>query len=615
MKIPRTRSITSLLFLLLSISSFAQHKGQPIDEALDNGAPVTELIHASQYLEFNNVKARFYSGGSDFWDPALGSASYEIPKGSGKHTIFTADLWIGGMDSSGVLHMGAQRYVQAGHDFYPGPVMDSINYNATEDALWDRLWKVNKVIVDDHIANWNQPGYTPAIEISEWPGNGDVAKGQAAVLAPYHDYNLDGFYNPLDGDYPLIKGDQTLYFMRNDDRDVHNETGASKMKIEIHGMAYVSSCLSDPALFTTILVNYKIVNRSANDYQSTYIGINADMDIGSATDDYIGCDVERSSFFTYNGTALDGSGAPSHYGQYPPAQSVTFLKGPLMDADTSDNPSGNCDEGVNGSGFGDGVIDNERFGMTNFAYYCNPGVGGCSGSTQGDPSTAVDWYSYMRGYWKDGTTMKYGGNGHANNCTSCETSRFMFPENSDTCNWGTGGAVPGDLVAWSEQAAMNAPNDRRGIGSMGPFTFEAGETIEMEIAYVYGRDMNNVGPYASVAAMKENIDSIRSYYSNNLTPCGGTFYETPVIPGVFDSDSRGENLVMYPNPASDLLTIKLLKASENVKYEINDLYGKNVKSGIIHSSDQINLSELSDGVYFLRLEDGSALYHRKFVKI
>jgi len=486
MKTLRTTTLIILCSALLTPTLSAQNKSQLPDKVLSAGTPLSEQIHISQFLEFNNVKARFYSGGSDFWDHALGSPSYEVPKGSGKHTIFTADLWIGGVDSNGQLRIAAQRYVANGHDFYPGPIMDSSNYSLAEDSIWDRLWKISKAEIDDHIANWDQPGYTAPGDILNWPGNGDTAKGQAVRLAPYYDENNDQYYDPYDGDYPLIKGDQTMYFMRNDDRDVHNETGGNKMQIEIHGMAYAFDCSSDAALFTTVFVNYKIINRSDNTYSSAYVGINADMDIGIPTDDFIGCDVERGSFFTYNGSTVDG-----------PAQSVTFLGGPIMDADAIDNPNGGCDESINGLGFGDGVIDNERLGMTSFAYYCNPSVG-CNGAIQGDPSTAADFYSYLKGFWKDGTQMKYGGNGHANNCTSCEDTRFMFPDGSDQCNWGTGGVVPGDTNPWSEQTAGNTTNDRRGLGSMGPFTFEAGDTIELDIAYVYGNDLISIDPAASI---------------------------------------------------------------------------------------------------------------------
>lgn len=62
--------------------------------------------------------------------------------------------------------------------------------------------------------------------------------GQAAQLADFVDINSDGIYNPSSGDYPCIKGDQAVFMIFNDDRNVHGETGGQKMRFEFHAMLY-----------------------------------------------------------------------------------------------------------------------------------------------------------------------------------------------------------------------------------------------------------------------------------------------------------------------------------------------------------------------------------------
>ena len=563
------------------------------------------------FLDINNINARFNVSGSDFWDPLTGDPSFEAPKGSGKHSMFTSGLWIGGKANNGSLHLAAVRYVGSGNDYYPGPMMNGSSYSAYEDSIWNKMWKISKAEVDIHMTSWSQPGYTAPSDFISWPAHGDITKGQAADLAPYYDHNQDGSYNPYDGDFPLIRGDQAIYFLRNDDRDVHNESGGEKLGIEIHGMAYAFACSPDSALNNTIFVNYQIVNRSGNTYDSTIIGMNFDPDIGDYTDDYIGSDVARSTAFAYNGPAIDGSGAPNHYGANPPpAQGMTILKGPLMDADGMDNPAGGCDESVNGLGFGDGITDNERFGMTNFLFYCNPGVGGCNGTIQGDPATSVNYYSYLRGYWKDGSRMVYGGNGHVSNCTSCEFANFMFPSDSDPCNWGTAGVQPGDTNSWTEQEAGNQANDRRGIASAGSFTFEVGDTIEFEVAYVFGRDyVDSLNSWSSVIVMNERIDSIRSYYDNDLSPCGSFTLDLAEESGI------GSSITIFPNPAKDMLTIKSVKSLKNVQYGIYDLLGKTIKKGYLPLSGKLNIYEIPKGIFILKVEDLKHSYHQKFIKM
>ena len=66
------------------------------------------------------------------WD--LNDAKYEVPKGSGIHSIFTHDLWIGGVDDGGQLRVTAQTYRQGGSDYWPGPVSDSIYHNDVDMA-------------------------------------------------------------------------------------------------------------------------------------------------------------------------------------------------------------------------------------------------------------------------------------------------------------------------------------------------------------------------------------------------------------------------------------------------------------------------------------------------
>ncbi|MBL4736171.1 MAG: T9SS type A sorting domain-containing protein [Flavobacteriales bacterium] len=587
-----------------------------IPSMCDTGRLIVEVTYvlweAYAHLDVNMIKARFNADGSDFWDASLGNPSFEVPKGGGKHTIFASSLWIGGKDALDSLHLAATRYNGAGQDVYTGPIMDTAAYSFSQDSLWNQLWKVNKSEIDNHIANWQSPGYTVPDAILTWPAHGDVALGQAAFLAPFFDLDGDQIYEPLGGDYPVIRGDQAIYFIRNDQRGPHDETGAAELGIEIHGMAYAYDNPSNYALNHTVFVKYKIVNRSANTYTDTYLGVNFDPDIGDAFDDYIECDVKRNAVIGYNGLAVDGTGAPEHYGDNPPAQALVYLKGPLMDADGVDNASGSCDASLNGFGFGDSIIDNEALGMTHFAYYCNPG-GGCNGAVQGDPETGIDYYNYMKSMWKDGTQQMYGGNGHINNCTSCEPSNFMFPNISDTCNWGTMGNIPGDIVPWNDLNAGNSASDRRGISSAGPFTFSAGDTIEFDIAYVYARDMDTLNPnpaYASVLMLAESTDSIQEYYNQTILP-GDTI---KLVGSTMDISPVG-TIKLHPNPAKDYLTVDITGTGSVQEYEIFDITGRLLQSGKIDVSRTIGIGTLPNGAFIINLRDQDRIFRAKFVKI
>ena len=169
------------------------------------------------------------------------------------------------------------------------------------------------------------------------------------------------------------------------------------------------------------------------------------------------------------------------------------------DNDGVDNAFGiGYNEALNGIGYGDGIVDNERFGMRRFLYYSNTTNG--ANPNQTDPTNASDYYNYLRGFWKDGSKFVYGGSGHisdpeADPNTPCE---FMVPGNTDPLGWGTNG-VPQPV--WTEQTANNTPNDRRFVQSAGPFTLRPGAINNITVGIVYGRSTDG-GLMASVEAMK-----------------------------------------------------------------------------------------------------------------
>jgi len=85
--------------------------------------------------------------------------------------------------------------------------------------------------------------------------------------------------------------------------------------------------------------------------------------------------------------------------------------------------------------------------MTSFIYYNN------DDSNQGNPSSGMDVYNYMSGFWRDGTPITEGGVGtNPNN----PPTKFMFSGDPET---GTG---------WLD----SNPADRRFFMTTGPFTME-----------------------------------------------------------------------------------------------------------------------------------------------
>jgi PKD repeat protein len=487
-------------------------------------------------LDINNVRAMIQNGGDMWWNFRV--AQYEIPKGSGIHSMFAGAVWIGGVDANNQLKVSAQMFRQ-GNDFWPGPLKTgSAETNINVCSKFDRLFKLNYYEVEEFKIRYNDPNYTIPEAVLNWPAHGNIAEGYAEFLAPFVDVNGDNKYNPKDGDYPAfdydknlscenkLYGHQNIWWVFNDKGNIQTQTGGNSIGIEIQAQAFAFN--TNDAINDATFYHYKIINRSSSTLFNTWFGLWADPDLGRYDDDFIGCDVQRGMGYCYNGREIDGSGGPGEYGAHPPAIGIDFLKGPLMDNDGMDNAFGiGAGQSINGYGFGDGIPDNERWGMNRFINIRGPGIGWFDVF----PASDNDHYNYLRGIWRDGNKMRYFGMGHPSNGGTGVECNYMFPGNSDPLGFGTGG-VP--QPEWSEITEGNQPYDRRFLMSSGPFTLEPGAVNSVSIGTMWARDMN--GNHLDAIPKLQAADDLAQQLADacfNLQAC---------IPPFADFHSEADNL-------------------------------------------------------------------------
>ena len=454
-------------------------------------------------LDVNNVRTTIMAAGDMWWN--LDDARYEIPKDGNKHSMFAGALWIGGVDAGGQLKVAAMTYRQGGSDFWTGPLNTTTATISPEECNeWDKHFKISRTDVEEHAANYLDPTYVMPDIIENWPAHGDPALGQDFNLAPFYDAGQDGgLYNPYDGDYPdynvsgsnddaRLFGDQTLWWVFNDQGNIHGETEASPLGLEIHAQAF--GFTADNEVNDMTFYNYKIINRSTLPLNDTYFGQWVDPDLGYYLDDYVGCDVGLGLGFCYNGDAEDEGAAG--YGFNPPAIGVDFFQGPLADPnDGIDNDR-------------DGTIDenNEQIIMSKFVYYNN------DFTVIGNPSQGTHFYNYLRGIWKDNVPMTYGGDGHGSGQGSTtDQCNFMFPGTSDDAFSG---------LEWTEQTAGNIPADRRFLQSAGPFTLQPGAVNEITTGVVWARAKSG-GQTASIALVKIYDREAQALFDNNFNILNG----------------------------------------------------------------------------------------------
>lgn len=510
------------------------------------------------------------------------SAGYETPVGSGLNVIYSGGLWIGGLSPDNEVKMAAETYGQNGNDFFPGPLSAGNAETISETCmLWDRIIRVERQHSVAHLQWANATisgvgevpvGYEIPEEFFEYPAHGNVSLAQNYILAPFYDFDGDGFYDPSAGDCPLfegmgdeadciscdmLRGDVAYFSISNDKGNIHSSSGGDPIGVEIRNVSYTYLSQEGTPIDQTTYYQKKIINQGTQTLHDTYISIFVDADIGGPSDDYVGCNVERNLGYIYNGDAFDDSiNGVLGYGENPPAVGVVILKGPPAISDGIDN-----DE--------DGIIDNETLGMTSFMMM------NTNGFAYALPDTPQEYYNYMRGLRIDGSPITYGTDG-INEGSELVTSH-IFPDD------GNDGMEP-----WTEINESTMSGDRKMLISMGPFDLVPGQEICINFAVVIGESTENTTAI-------ESLHSRTDYILDQNDNCNEGLISTVSI-----EDIEPNNSAIVFDSESSLLTITSTEGVQEMAIvnSIGQLVTQDSFTGVL--SKNINLS---NGVYIVRLKD------------
>ncbi len=104
-------------------------------------------------------------------------------------------------------------------------------------------------------------------------------------------------------------------------------------------------------------------------------------------------------------------------------------------------------------------------------------------------------------------------------------------------------------------------------------------------------------------------------FCHNFTDLGGAAC-TALPLGIEDNNQAEQKYLIYPNPFSDALTIKVNGVSEKRIIIIRDELGKIILENDYSGTDEINLNlnKVSAGIYFVSITSESGTYFQKIVK-
>lgn len=569
------------------------------------------------WLDINQVEALFHANGNMFWDQGLtGVSEYHVPKRVNKaqrspELSHAAGWWIGGK-SNGELFQTAQMFSEitsGGRQFESG-ILNSQGQPANERSL-RRIWKINRKEIADFNWAWSQGlvqngSYVPSFEFITWPG---TRPGSTDVLAPFFDRNNDGAYNYLDGDHPLIKGDQALWWVMH---DLPPQKFWPGLGLELQCMAYAFTCEKtiqpiDSVVNYTVFLDTRFVNRSNRTYDSTLISFFHDYELGGFRGSLLGTDVKGNGMYTYS--RFEADTFPGGHGFSPPAMGTYWLQGPVADANDG------IDNNFNG------VVDEpgERISMSYSSYFFN------SPDTQrGNPVSAEMSRNYSLARWRNGSPIVYGGSGQPGTTgTLPQAANFVFPGTSDSLGRTLGGTASGPVLLpslWGTNGSvssldLNLPPpqndfyDIRMVSGAGFFQLAPGASKEVSLAFIYSRGAGN------------NLSSVTKLLQNDA-PRVRHWFNQAQYPSCLDlstvsvkESSEALKLHAYPNPATNTLFVET-NNEQPLHLRMTDLQGRLVLHVELagQTNYRIDLPAAAPGIYLLRWEQNGFVKMEKLVK-
>jgi hypothetical protein len=443
-----------------------------------NRQGLAKTLTSFRQLDGNQINCTI-SDEAEYCDSRRTSASgLEWPRGSGKTAIFTAGIWLAGIkaDAQGRLNTINLRTAQVDYsvEYQRGPLLETFNTTTNDDAgpvarNGDNRYRLYKINKRDSLRNPPNPDY------DEWPGD---------LGAPYVDVNNNGQWD-AGIDKPKFWGDQQIWNIANDVNGAkHRALGATMpMGIELQTTYF---CFNQAGpLGDMMFMRWKIINKSDASYDSVFLGMWCDPDLGDANDDVAGCDTNLSLGFIYNGDNDDGT--PSGYGKTPPAAGFDFFQGPEVRGSSTDTA---LFEGKR-------IPGKRNLPASSLIIYLN-GDPVIQDPPDGSPDYALQVYDYLQG--KAGTIHQA-----VIDPVTQQPIKFWFSGDPSLP------ASPTNQLPSNFPLKPIPPDDLRIMTSTGPFTLAKGDTQEIVGGFLIAQDADRL---ASVKKLKK-VDAVAQIAFND----------------------------------------------------------------------------------------------------
>lgn len=334
---------------------------------------------------------------------------------------------------------------------WPGPI-DTVTNLPKSAVEWSKIWTITRAEVQEHRNKFDETGYQMPSNITNWPAKHND-NNISEFMAPYIDWNINGVYDPENGDFPSFEGDYAAYFIANDLFGENVFPQANKLGIEIQGLVYAYN-RSD--LANTMFVKLYVINRSVNNYSPFFYGQYVDFQLGNPTDNVVATDVQRNLIYAYNGDDNDEDG----FGKNLPSAGCIFLSHPLSAS--------------------------SLFTSTD--------------SVRGLPKSEAEMLAVMNGKWRNNADKYAVGTGISG--TSQQTTNYIYPKKTDP--------KVGDLN-WSDENSGDTAGKRKMLGVIKFNDLKSKSYKRIDLAFVFAQDEEN-----TEKKLQEQADQSTDFYKSTL---------------------------------------------------------------------------------------------------
>lgn len=540
----------------------------------------------SIFFQSGNINTVFRTDGILNYDKVTFTgfeAGFVWPAASSQRltSVFTSGIWIG----TKAILPGNQKELRFASAFFDShfsqgniPVIGQVPpVSVCNDSAFNGylVSVTDQSLVNGGVRTKIAGGRTYTFNYSSW------SAWPVSLGAPYVEVNgIPGYQPGWNSDRPGTgNGDarpsELIYMVYMDytncTNDIHENQvgqpgGTLPLGVEIQHVVYAFDI---DGFRDSYFVRYKFINKSANDWDSTYITLLNDPDVGDAFDDAIGCDSSKNIAFGYNTDNNDPM-----YGSAPPAVGYRMLQGPVeytgLNSDTAKLP---CNS----------LIGYKMKMVTGHTRFVN-GANQCYQEPFGAPQA----YNYMRG--KDAC-----GYNIINPVTGLTTT-YMYSGNA--CN----------KTGWYDSSS----GDKRNAIHSGPIFMNSGDTQVVVYSYTIAKGTNN---NESVCRITEISDYLNYYYYN----CFNLIGIEPVNNIIPEKFALNQN---YPNPFNPETNISFsipqksfaeLKVFDVLGRELETLLREEVNAGTYRIN--FNAVKYPSGIYFYRLAAGSFTETKKMILV